>query len=66
MGPEKGPRNDERTGALQPDGTAQPREQKALGRGNFIVAFQYLKGTTRNMGTPFFSRACCNRTRDKG
>lgn len=27
--------------------------EKALGRSHLIVTFQYLKGTTRKMGTPF-------------
>lgn len=62
MGPEKGHRNDKKAGALQPvkrqaegDGTVQPAEEKVLGRGHLIVAFQYLKGTARKVRTPFLA-----------
>jgi len=32
-------------------------------RGDFIAAFQYLKGACRKDGENIFSRVCCNRTR---
>ena len=34
--------------------------------GDFITAFQYLKGAYRKDGEYQFSRTCCNRTRSSG
>jgi len=35
-------------------------------RGEFIVAFQYLKGAYRKEGKNLFNKACCDRTRSTG
>jgi len=35
-------------------------------QGDFIVAFQYLKGAYRKDGDKLFSRTCCDRTRYNG
>ncbi|KFQ67381.1 hypothetical protein N335_06970, partial [Phaethon lepturus] len=35
-------------------------------QGDFIAAFQYLKGAYRRDGNRLFSRACCDRTRGNG
>jgi len=34
--------------------------------GDFIAAFQYLKGAYRKVGDNIFSKACCDRTRSSG
>jgi len=44
---------------------SQRMEKRSL-LGNFLAAFQYLKGAYRNDGENNFSRACCDRTRSKG
>jgi len=40
--------------------------EKRRMRGDFMAAFQYLKGAYRKGGENIFSRACCDRTRSNG